>query len=170
MIPGSGRNGAAGSEAFGRRQALFVRRMMVLSLLFHGGADFLGSIVSLPTAADPGANPPPGNLIEERENRMRAPGRRGAGVGIEAEASVMFGGTGQPGGEPIPSWIRDMIRRKVRERLPELETVYNEALRRNPDLKGTLLIRFRIDAAGKIAPTGGRTVDVLYPLVFFVPS
>jgi hypothetical protein len=46
MIPGSGRNGAAGLEAFGRRQALFARRMMVLSLLFHRGAAFLGSIVS----------------------------------------------------------------------------------------------------------------------------
>ncbi len=280
-------NGAVGFEAFGRRQVLFVRRMMVLSLLFHGGAILLGSFVStffpvavvppvvpveltdapmsslaadppappsapvlrampesaarrwlekldaglarvpespvarrtgrtvgiavrrweneavprpgdFPPSAGAGKNLPSDRRVEEWENRVRTSGRPGVGAGIETEASVLFGGAGSPAGELIPPWIRDMIRRRVRGALPELESVYSAALRRNPGLKGKLLIRFRIDASGRIQqaesmetsigdapfmaavlekvrrwtfePTEGRTVDVLYPLVFFVPS
>ena len=139
-----------------------------------------------------------GTLCESLENRVRESGHPGVRVGNEAEASMMFGGTGSAAGEPIPPWIRDMIRRKVRGYLPELEAAYSVALRRNPGLRGKLLIRFRIDATGKIQqaeameasfrdasftadimekvghwsfePTEGRTVEVLYPLVFFVPT
>ena len=91
-----------------------------------------------------------------------------------------------------------MIRKRVRDRLPELEGVYTDAIRRNPDLRGKLLVRFRIDPSGKVQraepadgsfrdaafvnavldkvrrwtfePTGGRTVEVLYPFVFVAPS
>ncbi len=139
-----------------------------------------------------------GKQLEELEGRVRKSGHPGVGVGNEADASMMFGGTGSAAGEAIPPWLRDMIRRKVRGYLPELEAAYSEALRRNPGLKGTLLIRFRIDASGKIQraesgeasfrdavftaailekvrrwtfeSTGGRTVEVLYPLVFMVPA
>lgn len=151
-----------------------------------------------PPASDPGKNPRAEESLDAREARVRASGRPGVGSGIEAEASVMFGGPGSSSGEAVPPWIRDMIRRKVRGYLPELESVYSAALRRDPGLKGKLLIRFRIDAAGNIQqaesmetslrdppfaeailekvrrwtfePTGGRTVDVLYPLVFSVSS
>jgi outer membrane biosynthesis protein TonB len=136
--------------------------------------------------------------IEELEARMRRSGRPTVGFGRETEASMMFGGTGGTGGEPIPAWIRDMIRKRVRDYLPELEKAYTEAIRRNPDLRGKLLVRFRIDPAGKIQhaesvegdlrdpefvdsvlkkirnwtfePVGGRAVEVLYPLVFIAPS
>ena len=303
MVPGSEMNGAVDFEAFGKRQTLFVRRMMVPSLLFHGGAILLGSVISpffpvavvlpvvsveltdapmsslpavpppppaapvlrakpesdesaqppaprkkepesnahrwlekldaglarvpespvarktertagipvrrwengsvprpgeFPPSAGRGKNLPSESPLEEWETRVRASGRPGVGMGIETEASMLFGGAGSPAGEPIPPWIRDMIRRKVRGYLPELETVYSLALLRNPGLKGKLLIRFRIDASGTVQdaesmetslpdaaflaavlekvrrwtfePTEGRTVDVLYPLVFFVPS
>ena len=111
---------------------------------------------------------------------------------------MMFGGTGDAAGEPIPAWVRDMIRKRVRGYLPELEGVYTDAIRRNPDLRGKMLIRFRIDPSGKIQqaepaeeqfgdaafvnavlgkvrrwtfePTGGRSVEVLYPFVFVAPS
>ena len=151
-----------------------------------------------PPAVAPEKNPLLGRQIEDLENRVRKSGHPGVGVGNDAEASMMFGGTGSAAGEPIPPWIRDMIRRNVRSYLPELEAAYSVALRRNPGLKGKLLIRFRIDASGKIQqseameasfrdapftatvvekvlrwtfePTGGRTVEVLYPFVFMVPS
>ncbi len=151
-----------------------------------------------PPAVAPEKNLLLGKQLEDLENRVRKSGHPGVGVGNEAEASVMFGGVGSSAGEPIPPWIRDMIRRKVRGYLPELEAAYNTALRRNPELKGKLLIRFRIDASGKIQqaepteasfrdatfmtavvekvlrwtfePTGGRTVEVLYPFVFMTPS
>jgi TonB family protein len=86
----------------------------------------------------------------------------------------------------------------VRDRLPELEGVYTDAIRRNGDLKGRLLVRFRINPSGKIEgaesvdevfrdaafvnavlakvrqwtfePPAGRTVEVLYPFVFVAPS
>jgi hypothetical protein len=120
------------------------------------------------------------------------------GFGKETEASMMFGGTGGTSGEPIPAWIRDMIRKRVREYLSELEGIYTDAIRRNPDLRGKLLVRFRIDSSGKIVrtesaggdlrdpafvnsvidrirtwtfePTGGLAVEVLYPFVFVTPS
>jgi TonB family protein len=120
------------------------------------------------------------------------------GFGKETEASMMFGGAGDTAGEPIPAWIREMIRKRVRDRLPELEGVYTDAIRRNPDLGGKLLVRFRIDPAGKVQhaepadgsfpdtafanavlakvrrwtfePPTGRTVEVLYPFVFVAPS
>jgi len=151
-----------------------------------------------PPAVAPEKNLLLGKQLEDLENRVRKSGHPGVGVGNEAEASMMFGGTGSAAGEPIPPWIRDMIRRKVRGYLPELEAAYSVALRRNPGLRGKLLIRFRIDATGKIRqaeameasfrdasftadimekvghwsfePTEGRTVEVLYPLVFFVPT
>ena len=110
----------------------------------------------------------------------------------------MFGGVGSSRGEPIPEWIRDMIRRKVRGYLPELEAAYSEAYRRNPEVKGKLVVRFQLDPSGRVSlaesvessfrdrafiakvlekvrgwtfePTGGRIVEVLYPFVFIEPS
>jgi TonB family protein len=120
------------------------------------------------------------------------------GFGKETEASMMFGGTGDAAGEPIPAWIREMIRKRVRDRLPELEGIYTDAIRRNPDLRGKLFVRFRIDPSGKVRsaepadgsfpdasfvntvldkvrrwtfePPPGRMVEVLYPFVFVAPS
>lgn len=136
--------------------------------------------------------------MEELEGRVRQSGRPMVGFGQETEASMMFGGTGDATGEPIPPWIRDLIRKRVRGYLPELEGVYTEAIRRNPDLRGKLLVRFRIDPSGRILraesvevslrdsafvnavldrvrgwtfdSTAGRTVEVLYPFVFVAPS
>ncbi len=151
-----------------------------------------------PPAVAPEKNLLLGKQLEDLEDRVRTSGHPGVGLGNEAEASIMFGGTGSGAGEPIPPWIRDMIRRKVRGYLPELESAYSAALRRNSGLKGKLLIRFRIDASGKVQqaeaveasfrdapfagtvlekvrrwtfePTGGRAVEVLYPFVFMVPT
>jgi len=139
-----------------------------------------------------------GQHLDALETRLRRYGRPGIGTGKEVEAQVMFGGVGDSEGEPIPPWIRDMIRNRVRGYLAELETTYSAAYRRNPDLKGKLLVRFRIDPSGKIQradfvessvpdgpfiatvlekvrrwtfdPTSGRTVEVLYPFVFVAPS
>lgn len=139
-----------------------------------------------------------GKHLEELEGRVRGSGRPGVGFGKETEASMMFGGAGDTAGEPIPAWIREMIRKRVRDRLPELEGVYADAIRRNPDLRGKLLVRFRIDPSGKVQsaepadgsfpdnafvnavltkvrrwtfePPAGRTVEVLYPFVFVAPS
>lgn len=136
--------------------------------------------------------------ISELEGKVRAGGIPGVGVsdGEEVEISAMFGGTGA--GEPIPQWIRDMIRNRVREHLPELELLYSSAFRRDPAIRGTLLVRFRIDPSGRVVlaePSGasplgdafvasvlsrvrgwtfdkteGRTVEVLYPFVFIAPA
>lgn len=139
-----------------------------------------------------------GKHLGELEARVRGSGRPGVGFGKETEASMMFGGTGDSAGEPIPAWIREMIRKRVRDRLPELEGVYADAIRRNPDLRGKLLVRFRIGPSGKVQsaepadgsfpdtafvnavldkvrrwtfePLAGRTVEVLYPFVFVLPS
>lgn len=139
-----------------------------------------------------------GKHMQELEGRVRRSGRPGVGFGKETEASMMFGGAGDAAGEPIPAWIREMIRKRVRDRLPELEGVYADAIRRNPDLRGKLFVRFRIDPSGKVQraepadgsfpdaafmnavldkvrrwtfePTAGRTVEVLYPFVFVAPS
>lgn len=136
--------------------------------------------------------------IATLEGKIRDSGVPGIGTGEEIEASVMFGGVGESAGEQTPPWIRDMIRRKVRGYLPELEAAYSVAFRRNPALKGRLMVRFRIDPAGKVVqaepaerafgddpflgtildkirrwtfdPTQGRTVEVLYPFVFIAPS
>gem|GEM_PF-1368126 len=136
--------------------------------------------------------------VEDLEGRVRTSGRPAVGFGKETEASMMFGGAGDSAGEPIPAWIREMIRKRVRDRLPELEGVYADAIRRNPDLGGKLLVRFRIDPSGKVQlaepadgsfpdsafvnivlakvrrwtfePPAGRTVEVLYPFVFVAPS
>lgn len=135
-----------------------------------------------------------GRHVGELEARLRGSGRPGAGFGMETEASMMFGGTGDSAGEPIPAGIREMIRKRVRDRLPELEGEYADALRRKEDLRGRMVVRFRIDPSGKIEsaesveeslrdaafvnavlgkvrrwvfePTAGRTVEVLYPFVF----
>jgi TonB family protein len=143
----------------------------------------------------------PGNFrkqLEELEGRVRASGRPAVGVGKETEASMMFGGVGDTAGEPIPAWVRDMIRKRVRDRLPELEGIYANAIQQNGDLKGRMLVRFRINPSGKIEaaeaieesfrdaafvtavlmkvrrwtfePPAGRTVEVLYPFVFVAPS
>jgi hypothetical protein len=159
-----------------------------------------------------GANPRPGDFapavapenkallgqISDLEGKIRAGGVPGVGVGGEVEISAMFGGTGTAGGDPIPPWIREMIRRRVRERLPELEALYSAAFRRDPAIRGKLLVRFRIDPSGRVVraehggsplqdnafvesvltkirgwtfdPTDGRTVEVLYPFVFIAPS
>lgn len=139
-----------------------------------------------------------GKHLGELETRVRTSGRPAVGFGKETEASMMFGGPGDTAGEPIPAWIREMIRKRVRDRLPELEGVYADAIRRNPDLGGKLLVRFRIDPSGKVQlaepadgsfsdtafvnvvlakvrrwtfePPAGRTVEVLYPFVFVAPS
>jgi TonB family protein len=142
-----------------------------------------------------------GNLrkhLEDLEGRVRTSGRPGVGVGKETEASMMFGGAGDKAGEPIPAWVRDMIRKRVRDRLSELEGIYANAIRQNGDLNGRMLVRFRINPSGKIEmaeaveesfrdaafvnavlakvrrwtfePPAGRTVEVLYPFVFVAPS
>ncbi|MBP2676723.1 MAG: putative abductin-like protein [Deltaproteobacteria bacterium] len=139
-----------------------------------------------------------GKHMGELEARVRGSGRPGVGFGKETEASMMFGGAGDTGGEPIPAWVREMIRKRVRDRLPELEGVYADAIRRNSDLQGKLFVRFRIDPSGKVQsaeltdgsfpdaafvnsvlakvrrwtfePPAGRTVEVLYPFVFVAPS
>jgi TonB family protein len=139
-----------------------------------------------------------GKHLGELEARVRRSGRPGAGFGKETEASMMFGGAGDSAGEPIPAWIREMIRKRVRDRLPELEGIYADAIRRTPDLRGKLLVRFRIDPTGKVQraesadgslpdtafvnavldkvrrwtfePPAGRTVEVIYPFVFVAPS
>ena len=158
------------------------------------------------------ANPRPGDFapavapenkallgqISDLEGKIRAGGVPGVGVGGEVEVSAMFGGTGTAGGDPIPPWIRDMIRRRVHEHLPELEALYSAAYRRDPAIRGKLLVRFRIDPSGRVVraehggsplqddrfvesvltkirgwafdPTDGRTVEVLYPFVFIAPS
>ena len=136
--------------------------------------------------------------ISELEGKVRADGIPGVGAGEEVEVSAMFGGSGSSGGEPIPSWIRDMIRKRVQGYLPELEALYSSAYRRDPAIRGKLLVRFRIDPSGKVVlaepggsslrndafietvvakvrgwtfdPTDGRTVEVLYPFVFIAPS
>jgi len=139
-----------------------------------------------------------GKHLGELEDRVRGSGRSGVGFGKETEASMMFGGAGDSAGEPIPAWIREMIRKRVRDRLPELEGVYADAIRRDPDLHGKLFVRFRINPSGKVQsaepadgsfpdaafvnavlakvrrwtfePLAGRTVEVLYPFVFVTPS
>jgi TonB family protein len=136
--------------------------------------------------------------ISKLEGKVRHSGLGGVGSGKEVEASVMFGGVGSSRGEPIPEWIRDMIRRKVRGYLPELEAAYSAAYRRNPEVKGRLLVRFQLEPSGKVSraefvessfrdqafiqnvlskvrrwvfePTGGRAVEVLYPFVFVAPA
>jgi TonB family protein len=136
--------------------------------------------------------------LEDLEGRVRGSGRPAVGFGKETEASMMFGGAGDAPGEPIPAWVREMIRKRVRDRLPELELVYANAIRQNGDLKGRILVRFRINPSGKIEvaqsveesfhnaafvdavlvkirewtfePPAGRTVEVLYPFVFVAPS
>jgi hypothetical protein len=136
--------------------------------------------------------------ISDLEGKVRTGGVPGVGVGEEVEISAMFGGSGTSGGDPIPPWIRAMIRKIVRGHLPELEALYSSAIRRDPAIRGRLLIRFRIDPSGKVTlaepggpslpndwfvesvltkvrgwtfdPTDGRTVEVLYPFIFIAPS
>jgi outer membrane biosynthesis protein TonB len=138
------------------------------------------------------------NQLRDLEGRVRRSGGPYVGSGTESAATAMFGGVGASAGEPIPPWIRDMIRKKVHGYLPELEAAYSASLRRNPNLKGKLMVRFRIDPAGKIQradpvestirdedfvavvlekirhwtfdPPGGHTVEVLYPFVFVAPA
>jgi outer membrane biosynthesis protein TonB len=139
-----------------------------------------------------------GKQVVELEERVRLSGRPAVGSGSETEASMMFGGVGTSANEQIPPWLRDMIRKKVRGYLPELEAAYSAAIRRNPALKGKLIVRFRIDPSGKVSRAvpvessfedgdfiavmlnkirnwtfdtpAGQTVEVLYPFVFLAPS
>ncbi len=136
--------------------------------------------------------------ISKLEGKVRDSRVAYVGTGKEIEESVVFGGVGSSPGEPIPEWIRDMIRRKVRGYLPELEAAYSSAFRRNPELRGRMVVRFQVTPSGKISsaesvessfrdrafiatvldkvrrwtfqPTGGRIVEVLYPFVFIEPS
>ena len=136
--------------------------------------------------------------VDDLEGRVRRSGSPAVGTGTESEASAMFSGVGSSSDAAIPPWIRDMIRKKVRGYLPELEAAYSAALRRNPKLKGKLMVRFRIDPSGKIQradsmessfqddgfiatvlekirhwtfdPLGGYTVEVQYPFVFVAPT
>ncbi len=136
--------------------------------------------------------------MNELESKVRQAGRGGIRIGSEDEASMMFGGDGSSAGEPIPPWIREMIRKRVRGYLPELEAAYSAAFSRNPGLKGKMLVRFRIGPSGAVQqaesvefaagdgpfvksildkvrrwtfdPTSGRTVEVLYPFIFVAPS
>jgi outer membrane biosynthesis protein TonB len=149
-------------------------------------------------AVSPERSAAQGRHLEELEARVLLSGRPAVGSGSETEASMMFGGTGTSGNEQIPPWIRDMIRKKVREYLPDLEAAYTDAIRRNPALKGKMIVRFRIDPSGKVPfavsmesafadrdfmavvlekirhwtfdPPAGQTVEVLYPFVFVAPS
>jgi len=153
--------------------------------------DFAPSVTSERDAAT-------GKQLADLEARVRLSGRPAVGSGGETEASMMFGGVGTSANEQIPPWLRDMIRKKVLGYLPELEAAYSAAIRRNPTLKGKLIVRFRIDPNGKIQradlvessfqdgvfiatvlekirhwafdPPAGHTVEVLYPFVFFAPS
>jgi len=153
--------------------------------------DFTPSVTSERDAAA-------GKQLAELEARVRLSGRPAVGSGSDTEASMMFGGVGTSANEQIPPWLRDMIRKKVRGYLPELEAAYSAAIRRNPTLKGKLIVRFRIDPSGKVPravpvesslededfiatvlkkirnwtfdPPAGQTVEVLYPFVFFAPS
>ena len=153
--------------------------------------DFAPSVTSERDAAT-------GKQLADLEARVRLSGRPAVGSGGETEASMMFGGVGTSANEQIPPWPRDMIRKKVLGYLPELEAAYSAAIRRNPTLKGKLIVRFRIDPNGKIQradlvessfqdgvfiatvlekirhwafdPPAGHTVEVLYPFVFFAPS
>jgi len=136
--------------------------------------------------------------ISKLEGKVRHSGLGGVGTGTEVEASVMFGGVGSSHGEQIPEWIRNMIRRKVQGYLTELEAAYSAAYRRNPEVKGRLVVRFQVEPSGKVSraesvessfrdstfirdvlskvrrwsfePTGGHIVEVLYPFVFIAPS
>lgn len=151
-----------------------------------------------PPAGVPGSAADLGKQLSELEARVRRSGRPGVGFGSENEASMMFGGKGGGAGEAIPPWLRDMIRKRVRDFLPELEAVYSDAIRRNPELRGRLFVRFRIDPSGKVQraesaggdlrdpafvntvlekvrrwnfePTGGREVEVLHPFLFTADS
>lgn len=137
-----------------------------------------------------------GKRLAELETRVRGSGR--IATGKDEDSAATFSHTGASAGEPVPPWIRDMIRKKVRGYLPELEAAYSAAIRRNPGLKGKLLVRFRIDSSGRIQaadsvessfpddafvagvlakvrrwtfdPTAGLIVEVLYPFVFVAPS
>lgn len=139
-----------------------------------------------------------GKQMEELEARVRRTGRPAVGAGGEGEGTMMFGAKGGGAGEAIPPWLRDMIRKRVRDFLPELEAAYSDAIRKSPGLRGRILVRFRIDPSGKVQraefgggdlrdpafvntvlekvrrwtfePTGGRVVDVLYPFLFTAPS
>jgi TonB family protein len=136
--------------------------------------------------------------IRELEERVRF-SRESAGTVGRGDADVLMtlGGTGDSPAAPIPDWIREMIRRKVRGYLPELQGAYSTALHRNPRLAGRLVVRFRIDPSGRIAAadpvetsvpdeafTAGvldlirrwrfdptpLSVEVLYPFLFVTPS
>jgi TonB family protein len=53
-----------------------------------------------------------------------------------------------------------MIRRKVRSYLPQLQEIYGEALRRDPSLRGKVVVRFVVGPSGAVerAEAAGGTV------------
>lgn len=136
--------------------------------------------------------------LEERLARLMASRSPSVAGSEESVAVAMFGGIGDSAGEAVPAWIQEMIRRRVRGFLPELERAYTDAYRKNPDLQGKMIVRFRIEPSGRVAhaesvdhsfrdapfeedilrkvrrwtfdPPGGWTVEVVYPFVFVAPS
>lgn len=137
-----------------------------------------------------------GKLLAETGDRVRTT-RPTVGTGEVLEGSIFREGAGSEG-DPVPDWVRDMIRSKVRSYLPDLEERYSVAYRNNSSLAGRVLVRFRIHPSGRVVlaepvqstvpdprfvqavlervrewsfdPTDGRPVEVLYPFLFVAPS
>ncbi len=137
-----------------------------------------------------------GKLLADTGDRLRA-NRPTVGTGEVLEGSIFHEGAGSEG-DPVPDWVRDMIRSKVRSYLPDLEERYSVAYRNDSSLAGRVLVRFRIHPTGRVVlaekvqstvpdprfvqtvldrvrewsfdPTDGRPVEVLYPFVFVAPS
>lgn len=139
-----------------------------------------------------------GQGLDELEKRVRT--RRSPAVlrGDGIEAGPVVNGVVDTAGAPIPAGVRNMIRDRVAAYLPQLEAAYSSALRLNPDLKGKLVLRIRIDARGNVSraepveaaipdkaftsavvekvrgwvfhPSAGFAIEVIYPFVFVAPS
>ncbi len=139
-----------------------------------------------------------GQGLDDLERRVRA--RRSPTVlgGDGIEAGPVVNGVTAVAGDPIPAGVRNMIRDRVAAYLPELEAAYSSALRLNPDLKGKLVLRIRIDPRGNVSraepveaaiqdkafasavvekvrgwvfrPSAGFAIEVIYPFVFVAPS
>src|SRR5574342_487474 len=92
-----------------------------------------------------------GQGLDELEKRVRT--RRSPAVlrGDGIEAGPVVNGVVDTAGAPIPAGVRNMIRDRVAAYLPQLAAAYSSALRLNPDLKGKLVLRIRIDARGNVS-------------------
>lgn len=139
-----------------------------------------------------------GKGFDELERRVRS---RGTSVVLGGEgngAAPIFSGATNAAGDPIPPGVRDMIRNRVAGYLPELEAAYSAAVRVNPDIKGKMVLRIRIDARGNVSqvepvetavpdssfaaavlakvrgwvfrPSAGFAVEVIYPFLFVAPT